>query len=145
MSAFVFIRGSFIRLISVSVYLHGRFQGVETLLDWQFLRFSIDSPFIYRKEEDGMSDFPGLKRWFLGALVGLLFSGLAWANPVNVNEADAERLASVNGIGPVKAERIVDHRDKHGPFKSLDDLVNVKGVGPKLLEKLKPQLRLDGE
>ena len=92
-----------------------------------------------------MSDFPGLKRWFLGALVGLLFSGLAWANPVNVNEADAERLASVNGIGPVKAERIVDHRDKHGPFKSLDDLVNVKGVGPKLLEKLKPQLRLDGE
>ena len=92
-----------------------------------------------------MSDSPGLRRRLLGALAGLLFSGFAWAGSVDVNEADAAMLASVNGIGPVKAERIVAYRQAHGPFKRLEDLVHVKGIGPKLLEKLRPQLDLDGE
>ena len=49
-------------------------------------------------------------------------------------------LVAVPGIGPTKAQAIVDHRSAHGPFKSVDDLKSVKGIGAKRLEKLRPEL-----
>jgi competence protein ComEA len=65
------------------------------------------------------------------------------AGPVNVNTATAAQLdAGVKGIGPAMAQRIVDYRTAHGPYASLDELDNVKGIGVKTLEKLKPQLTL---
>jgi len=66
------------------------------------------------------------------ALPGLSFA----ATPVNVNKADAATIAtSLDGIGESKAQAIVAWRDAHGPFKSADDLAQVKGIGPATLER----------
>ena len=67
------------------------------------------------------------------------------ATPVNVNKADAQTIAtSLDGIGVSKAEAIVAYRDAHGPFKSVDDLGNVKGVGAKTLDRNRDAIRLHG-
>lgn len=57
---------------------------------------------------------------------------------LNINTATAGQLQELPGVGPVLAERIVAYRDQHGPFASVDDLDNVEGIGPSLLEKLRP-------
>lgn len=57
---------------------------------------------------------------------------------VNVNQATAKQLETLPGIGKVTAEHIVAYRTQKGPFASVDDLGNVKGIGPKTLEKLRP-------
>lgn len=59
---------------------------------------------------------------------------------MNINKASAEELQNLPGIGPSKAEAIVQYRKEHGPFKSVDELKNVTGIGDKTLEKIKPQL-----
>jgi len=75
-----------------------------------------------------------LKSTILSVLLALSFN--LFAAPVNINTADAKTLAAnINGVGNKKAEEIVQYRDKHGPFKSADDLVKVKGIGPNLIEK----------
>jgi len=61
---------------------------------------------------------------------------------VNLNTASAAELAGLKGIGERKAEAIVAHREEHGPFKAVDDLAQVKGIGPKLLEQLRPHVTL---
>ncbi len=68
-----------------------------------------------------------------------LFSSLAWG--VNINTADASMLASeLKGVGEKRAQAIVEYRKQHGPFKSVEDLMSVKGVGPSLLEKNRSKL-----
>jgi competence protein ComEA len=62
---------------------------------------------------------------------------------VNVNTATTADLESLPGIGPVLARRIVEHREAKGLYRRLDDLLQVKGIGPKLLRRLQPWLRLD--
>lgn len=67
----------------------------------------------------------------------------AFAEPVNINTADAETIAnSLNGIGIKKAEAIIEHRTKVGDFKSVDDLAKVKGIGEKTVEKNKADIIL---
>ena len=61
---------------------------------------------------------------------------------LNINTAEKQNLVKLPKIGIVTAERIIRFRDDYGPFKSLDDLLKVKGIGPKTLEKLKPQITL---
>jgi competence protein ComEA len=61
-------------------------------------------------------------------------------SPVDINAADAEKLATLPGIGPSIAQRIVEYRKEHGPFKSVDELVNVRGVGEKLLGRLRDHI-----
>lgn len=56
---------------------------------------------------------------------------------VNVNLATAIELETLPGIGSVIAQRIIEYREQHGPFHSLNELAQVKGIGPKKLEKLK--------
>ena len=63
--------------------------------------------------------------------------------PVNVNRAGAERLMELPRIGPRMAQRIIEYREKHGPFKSKEDIMKIKGIGPKTYEKLKDIISLD--
>jgi competence protein ComEA len=59
---------------------------------------------------------------------------------VNLNTATLEQLESLPGIGPALAQRILDHRQEHGPFRSVDDLLNVSGIGEKRLEDLRSKV-----
>lgn len=77
----------------------------------------------------------------LFAAVLALFTLLAVAAPVNINTADSRTLAtSLVGVGPKTAKAIVEYRTKNGPFKSIDELEKVKGVGPKLVDKNRANL-----
>lgn len=64
-------------------------------------------------------------------------------HPVNINTADESELASLPGIGPAYAQRIIAYRQDHGPFRSVDDLLAIRGIGPKRLAALRPMVRLD--
>ena len=63
------------------------------------------------------------------------------ASPVDINTADAAALAEViKGVGPAKAQAIVAYREKHGPFKSVEDLTLVSGIGTKTIENNRDNL-----
>jgi competence protein ComEA len=83
-----------------------------------------------------------LKKWFVSMVVALLLtSGAAFAaHKVNVNTANIEQLQSVKGFGTKTAQAIIAYREANGAFKSVSDLVNVKGIGNKKVEKLGAQL-----
>ena len=67
----------------------------------------------------------------------------AFAGPVDINTADAETIsAELNGIGMTKAEAIVEYREKHGPFKSPEDLSLVKGIGDRTVELNRANIRV---
>jgi len=68
-------------------------------------------------------------------------SSAAIATPVNINTAGADQIAkALKGVGPGKAAAIVAFRAENGPFLSLKDLANVKGIGKKTLEKNKDDI-----
>ena len=80
-----------------------------------------------------------------GLIVSLLPAGAALAGPVNLNSADAATLAKeLDGIGPAKAQAIVEFRQKNGPFKSPEDLLKVDGIGERVLEQNRGNIRLNG-
>ncbi len=62
--------------------------------------------------------------------------------PIDVNEASADDLTGLPGIGPAKAAAIVRHRERHGRFESLDALLEVSGIGPATLARLRPMATL---
>ncbi len=62
--------------------------------------------------------------------------------PLDPNTASAAELEALPGIGPVLARRIVEYRRAHGRFERLEDLLEVQGIGPRMLERLRPLLRL---
>lgn len=61
---------------------------------------------------------------------------------VVVNRATATELESLPGVGPVLAERILSHRDEHGPFEQVEDLLDVSGIGEATLARLRPLVRI---
>ncbi len=71
-------------------------------------------------------------------------AALAWPEPesaqINLNQAGAAEWAALPGIGPVLASRIVAWREQHGGFRTPEDLLAVKGLGPGKLERLRPWL-----
>ncbi len=67
------------------------------------------------------------------------------AAPVNINTASAAQLAGLPGIGPRTAQAIVDHRQKTGGFKKIEELMNVKGIGEKSFLKMKPMITVSGD
>jgi competence protein ComEA len=78
-----------------------------------------------------------IEKWII-AFVFCLTAGFAHAEAIDVNTASAAEIAkALNGIGLNKAEAIVKDRETNGPFKSVDDLVRVKGIGPATLTKNK--------
>ncbi len=79
----------------------------------------------------------------LGPRLGL-WAKKSWpAEPLAINKATVEQLASLPGVGPVLAKRIVEFRAKHGPFRRLEELLVIQGMSRKKFESLKPHLRLD--
>ena len=74
-------------------------------------------------------------------LLAMLVSVSSFAGPVDINSADAGTLASaIGGVGESRAAAIVEYRDTHGPFTSVDDLSNVKGIGMKTVDKSRKNL-----
>ena len=68
--------------------------------------------------------------------VMMLCVSMAYAGQVNINSADAPTLSSeLTGVGDKKAQAIVDYRKQNGPFRSIEDLQNVKGISLKTIEK----------
>jgi competence ComEA-like helix-hairpin-helix protein len=85
-------------------------------------------------------------RWFLFAalllclVAPLLAKKKPPAHPININSASAVELEEVPGIGPATAKKILDTRKSYGAFKSVDDLLAIKGIGPKRLDKMRKYL-----
>ena len=69
-------------------------------------------------------------------------SGTGRDDLVDINRADTNKLESLPGIGPSLAAAIVEHRDREGPFRSVDDLLDVAGIGPAKLDQLRPRARI---
>ena len=84
-----------------------------------------------------------IKTFFAICLLAAL-SAPAHAEKVNLNDADAETLTYIPGIGPSKAQAIVDTRDVMGRFKTVDDLLSVRGIGEKTLETIRQYGTVDG-
>jgi competence protein ComEA len=77
--------------------------------------------------------------WALALSLAACFAVPAIA-AVNINTATKDELIALPGIGPSKAQAILDYRKLNGPFKSVDDLRNVKGIGAKRLDKLRADI-----
>ncbi len=86
--------------------------------------------------------------WFslLLLAIGFAFAAESGANkkpplkPININTANSEELQQVPGIGPATAEKILQMRKSYGAFKSVDDLLSIRGIGKKRLEKMRKYL-----
>jgi len=81
---------------------------------------------------------------FAACLLVTLLPAVVFAGPVNINTADAATLsAELTGVGLSKAEAIVAYREANGPFRSVDDLARVKGIGSRTLEMNRGNIRLE--
>ncbi len=96
------------------------------------------------------------KQWKIGLVIialgmGLVQSAYAAANTakpvtataaamVNINTATSDQLATIKGLGPKKAQAIVDYRKDNGAFKSVEDLKKVPGISEKLFASIQPQV-----
>jgi competence protein ComEA len=100
--------------------------------------------------------FRPIVRSLIVPVLGLSLSGIA-SHPavgegdgaqsrktVNINQATSQELARLPRVGGKLADRIVAHRAQHGPFKRIEDLMEVKGVGEKMFASLKPYLAVAG-
>ena len=82
----------------------------------------------------------------IAALIVTLMPALVWAGPVDINTADAATIAKeLQGIGPNLAQAIVAYREKNGAFRNADELRKIKGIGAKVLEKNRANIKLDGK
>ncbi len=85
-----------------------------------------------------------MKTLTLTLMLLLLLTGLALAR-VNINTADRETLATLPGIGQARAEAIIKDRKDNGPYQSVDQLTRVKGIGDKMLEKIRNEITVKDE
>ena len=83
-----------------------------------------------------------MRNW-VALTVGLLAPLWALAGPVDLNSADATTLAKeLDGIGMARAKAIVEYRERNGKFRSVDEVLNVKGIGPQVLEQNKGNMQV---
>lgn len=76
----------------------------------------------------------------------LLIPTLLFAETININTADKESLMSaIKGVGEKRAEAIIAYREEHGSFKSLEELADVKGVGPSIVEANMENISVEDE
>ncbi len=80
----------------------------------------------------------------LALACALFLTAPAFAEIVNINKADAAALAqNLNGIGEAKAQKIIEYREQHGDFQSIDELANVPGIGAKTVDRNRDSISLD--
>ncbi len=84
-----------------------------------------------------------MKQLFFTTICALMLMVSTAFAAVNINTASASEIASLKGIGPAKAAAIVKFRDQHGPYTSISDLQQVKGIGPKILEKIRSDVTIN--
>jgi competence protein ComEA len=78
------------------------------------------------------------------ALIVTLVPALVWAGPVDINTADAATIArELQGIGLSRAQAIVAYREKNGAFRSAEDLRKIKGIGAKVLDRNRANIKVD--
>ena len=77
----------------------------------------------------------------IGMLVAPVF--LMAAEKINLNTATLEELMTLDRIGPQYAQRIIDYRETYGPFEKIEDIMKVKGIGPKTFEANKERLTVE--
>jgi competence protein ComEA len=63
------------------------------------------------------------------------------AQPVGLNAATLDQLQTLDGVGPATAEKIVAWRTEHGGFRSVDDLAQIPGIGPRKLAAIRPHVQ----
>jgi len=80
----------------------------------------------------------------VSVLVGAFASPTFAATLVNINTADSATLQTLNGIGPSKAQAIIDYRTQNGPFAKIEDIQNVSGIGPSTYANIKDYITVDG-
>ena len=68
---------------------------------------------------------------------------LVAGDKVNINTANKEELSALPGIGPAIAERIIEYRDKNGPFKNTEEITKIKGIGEKTFQKMKDLIAIE--
>jgi competence protein ComEA len=84
------------------------------------------------------------------AVAFLMSTGVAFAakplpaGKVNINTATVEQLATLPGVGPALAQRIVEHRQKAGSFKNVQELMSIRGIGEKSFQKMEAHLTTGG-
>ena len=91
-----------------------------------------------------------LRGWFPLFFLAMCFACVAESGankkpplkPININTANSDELQQVPGIGPATAEKILQMRKYYGAFKSVDDLLSIKGLGKKRLEKMRKYLTI---
>lgn len=64
---------------------------------------------------------------------------------ININTANLEELQTLPRIGPAIAQRIIDYRKEHGPFKRIEDLLKVQGIGERVFEQIKDRITVGSE
>jgi competence protein ComEA len=69
-------------------------------------------------------------------------AGASSSGKVNINSADEKELCKVGGIGPKTAQNIVEHREAHGPFSKIEDIMKVKGIGKGKFGKIKDEITI---
>lgn len=83
-------------------------------------------------------------RTIVFSFIFLMLPMVAFASAVNINTAEPEQIASVlEGVGPVKAASIVAYREANGPFKSVDELTHVRGIGTATVETNRDRIALE--
>jgi competence protein ComEA len=85
-----------------------------------------------------------MKKLLLALILALAIGGVAIA-AVNVNTATKEELTTLKGIGDKRAQEIINYRTKNGPFKTVDDLEKVPGIGPGILKQIRPNVTVTGK
>lgn len=87
-----------------------------------------------------------MKKLLLALSLALYLPFMVFANnteSININTASVQELQTLKGIGPTKAQAIIDFREANGLFKSADELIEVPGIGMKLLEQNKDRVTLE--
>ncbi len=141
----LFLLASFIVGLSMSLFKKNGYQKVEN--NWPAERDSIFTEFKRASSSLGEEESYALNLRRAQNKKQLHFQPdkKNIVGKVNINTADFERLQSLPGIGPSIAQRISDYRKSFGPFRSIEDLKKIRGIGPKTFDKLKKAVTVNSK